>query len=60
MEDIMKAKKFNRKLKLNKKTIAHLDSEVMDKVYGGVRSRPTECIDTKLPYMCCILQDPNY
>ncbi|UCH96652.1 MAG: class I lanthipeptide [Candidatus Aminicenantes bacterium] len=56
----MKAKKFSRKLKLNKKTIAHLDSEVMGKVYGGFYSRPTECVDTLIPHRCCIHQDPTF
>lgn len=31
----MKAKKFTKKLKLNKKTIANLTIEELKKVYGG-------------------------
>jgi len=50
----MKSKKLNQKLTLNKKTIANISADIMGKVYGGVQSRITECIDTKLPYVCCI------
>ncbi len=42
----MKAKKFGRKLMLNKKTIANLRSEEMNAVLGGVQitdSNPSNC-----------------
>ena len=32
----MKSKKFSKKLTLNKKTIVHLNNDVMEKVHGGV------------------------
>jgi natural product precursor len=34
----MKTKKFRGKLKLNKKTIAHLDNGNMKALYGGIRT----------------------
>ncbi|MCU0288075.1 MAG: class I lanthipeptide [Acidobacteria bacterium] len=52
----MKPKNFNKKLMLNKKTVAHLDNNEMNKAHGGVHpsaiggcptygrgSCPTEC-----------------
>ena len=53
----MKTKKFDKKLVLNKKTIADLSGDVMDKVYGGFWSFPiytecqTDCHHDSLP--CC-------
>jgi hypothetical protein len=42
----MKSKKFSKKLSLNKKTIARLNNNVMDNVYGGYWTKlfVTECI----------------
>ena len=34
----MKSRKFSKKLTLNKKTIVHLNNDVMEKVYGGVKT----------------------
>lgn len=31
----MKSKQFSKKLTLNKKTIVHLNNDMMEKVYGG-------------------------
>lgn len=39
----MKVKAFTKKLKLNKKTIAHLDNGEMKNLRGGGISRPTQC-----------------
>jgi hypothetical protein len=41
----MKPKAFNKKLFLNKKTIADLDSKAIGKIYGGrPRSDTTVCV----------------
>lgn len=49
----MKAKKFHRKLSLNKKTVAHLNNGQMDDVLGGANKTTTtaplcqfSCVDT--------------
>jgi len=39
----MKIKRFTKKLQLNKKTIAHLDSGAMKGLRGGALSKPTKC-----------------
>jgi hypothetical protein len=46
----MKTKKFNKRLALNKKTIADLNNSQMDAVYGGdLGSKPfTVCCPTEL------------
>ena len=53
----MKSKKFSKKLSLNKKTIARLNNNVMDKVYGGYWTKPfdTECVtNCRNSDPCCI------
>ncbi len=49
----MKAKKFNKKLSLNKKTVANLNNGQMNDVLGGVHKTTTtapfcqfSCVDT--------------
>jgi hypothetical protein len=52
----MKSGKLSMKLRLNKKTIARLNKNVMDEVYGGYWSKPfgTECVtDCGLSMPCC-------
>jgi natural product precursor len=49
----MKTKKFIKKLKLSKKTIAHLKDNKMSKVYGGNNSRQTDCPTEGPGKMCC-------
>lgn len=44
----MKTKKFQKKLTLNKKTIADLSNRQLKKVYGGAY-KPTL---SRLPYIC--------
>ena len=44
----MKTKKFNKKLSLNKKTIADLNEEEMKKAIGGVSGVDTTCLETML------------
>ena len=34
----MKSRKFSKKLTLNKKTIVHLNNDVMEKIYGAVKT----------------------
>jgi hypothetical protein len=42
----MKTKKFLKKLDLNKKTIADLDSKAIGKIYGGKHlSHTTACVE---------------
>ena len=51
----MKTKKFVRKLKLNKKTIADLNSNEMKNVYGGVTTTViTICITPHIGSGCYI------
>ncbi len=44
----MKAKKFNKRLSLNKKTIANLNGGMMGNVYGGI------ILPTKPPAATCL------
>jgi natural product precursor len=49
----MKVKKFNKKLGLNKSTVANLNNSDMNAVYGGVTNEPTVCV-TKCATNCCL------
>ena len=43
--EAMKLKKFAKKLKLNKKTIADLDIREMEKIQGGIKRPPSsQCV----------------
>ncbi|NIM16932.1 MAG: rSAM-modified peptide [Candidatus Aminicenantes bacterium] len=53
----MKTKKFSEKLKLNKKTIAHLDNDEMNVVYGGIR---TALCPSWIKSQCgCVTDEPT-
>jgi hypothetical protein len=57
----MKTKKFNKKLRLNKKTVAHLINVNMNDIKGG--NGTTGTVDTCLPipggtYCIACYQDP--
>jgi hypothetical protein len=40
---MMKAKKFSKKLALNKETISNLKNDEMKGVYGGIKYTMTRC-----------------
>ena len=44
----MKSKKFDKKLNLNKKTVANLNRMAMNEAYGGYKPKPSIpfCIET--------------
>lgn len=42
----MKTKKFNKRLALNKNTVANLNNGDMRSIYGGSDTTPTRCIVT--------------
>jgi len=44
----MKTKKFNKRLSLNKKTIADLNGKEMKNAIGGVSGVDTTCLETRL------------
>jgi hypothetical protein len=51
----MKAKKFSKKLALNKETVSNLKSDEMKDVYGGIglTKKWSNCIVcTAIPYNC--------
>ena len=49
----MKTKKFNKKLTLGKKTIAHLKDKEMQEVNGGTII-VTETNPSNNPWVCCL------
>ncbi|MGD2092540.1 MAG: class I lanthipeptide [Candidatus Aminicenantes bacterium] len=58
----MKMKRFSKELKLNKKTIAHLNSNEMKDVHGGIEDLKTkqiyigsgcDCGSGTAPGVCC-------
>ena len=51
----MKQKKFNKKLSLNKKTIANLNNGEKRHVYGGKETVANKCLDSNY----CIVFDSN-
>ena len=55
----MKIKKFDKKLMLNKKTIADLENEELNTVKGGKPTIATPCGGTHLT-LCCTPFFPCY
>jgi hypothetical protein len=55
----MKPKKVNKKLALNKKTIAHLGDDVLNGARGGV-SLGTICCPDVRPSMTCVTPNTDY
>jgi natural product precursor len=55
MEGIMKAKKFSKKLTLNKKTIANLENKKMNAIRGGAHppTDPNKGCFTGTIIICC-------
>jgi natural product precursor len=49
----MKPKVFNKKIKLNKKTIAHLNGNEMKEVYGGDQPPKTRLCILTISQPCC-------
>jgi hypothetical protein len=57
----MKSKKLNKKLALNKKTIAHLADDVLNGARGGVTNDTCEsCYDYTFCWGCPTLICPDY
>ena len=49
----MKTKKFNKKLVLNKKTIAHLSDDKLIKLKGGMNTPPSSICGTQCGGWAC-------
>ena len=54
----MKTKDFERKLKLNQETVANLDEEKMDAIWGGVSVDGTchTFCDVNIKFSICVCQ----
>lgn len=51
----MKSKAFNKKLSLNKKTVANLNDKEMQVIYGGDTAEPSICITRCVSNCACTI-----